>query len=100
MAKSLTLDIEEKQVAPLLIAGIRMLGRYEECGKAFAQIGRRYGRHICGKAMMLHFSEEYREADADFEACFPIRKNPGEFDGIKVCNLPGGHFLTLVHRGP
>jgi DNA-binding transcriptional MerR regulator len=100
MVKSLTFEIEEKQVEPLLIAGIRMQGRYEDCGKAFSKIGRRYGRHIGGKAMMLHFSTEYREDDADFEACFPIRKNTGEFDGIAVRDLPGGRFLTLVHRGP
>lgn len=100
MVKTLTFDIEEKQVESLLIAGIRMQGRYQDCGTAFAKIGRRCGRYICGKPMMLHFSEEYRETDADFEACFPIRKDPGGLEEIAVRQLPGGRFLTLVHRGP
>ncbi len=99
MIESLTFDIEEKQVDTLLIAGIRMQGRYQDCGKAFSTLGRKIGRHICGKPTMLHFSEEYREDDADFEAFFPIRKNPGEMDDISVRELPGGRFLTLVHRG-
>lgn len=100
MSKSMQFEVEEKQVEPMLIAGIRMQGRYQDCGPAFAKIGRSYGRYICGKAMMLHFSEEYRELDADFEACFPIRKRFEAVDGISVRDIDGGRFLTLIHRGP
>lgn len=96
---SATCQISEKDVEPFLIAGVRMQGHYSECGKAFARIGRRFGRHICGKPLLLHFDTEYKEEDADFEACMPIRKGSGG-DGITVRELPGGHCISLIHPGP
>lgn len=92
-------DVVEKDVGPLQIAGVRMRGRYSDCGQGFARIGKRLGRYICGKGMLLHYDTEYREADADFEACLPVRGGPSA-DGISVRELPGGHCVTLVHRGP
>ena len=56
------------------------------------------GRYIAGKAMCL-YDGEYREDDADFEPCFPIRKEIAA-DGVHVRQLPGGRCLTLIHRGP
>lgn len=95
----LALDVQEKVVEPMLIAGVRMRGRYADCGKGFAQIGRRFGRHICGKCFLLHYDTEYKEDDADFEACMPIRKG-GAADGIAVRELPGGPCVSLLHKGP
>lgn len=93
------IEVVEKQVDEMKIAGIRMKGPYGECGKAFSKIGRRFGRHICGKPFMLIFDEEYRDDDADFEACFPVRKG-NENDGISIRTLEGGHCLSVIHRGP
>jgi DNA-binding transcriptional MerR regulator len=91
--------VEEKSIDPVRIAGIRMKGRYSDCGRAFAQIGRRLGRHISGKPMLLHYDCEYREDDADFEACMPIRGgNAG--DGVTTRELLGGHCVSLLHVGP
>ncbi|HUG93614.1 MAG TPA: MerR family transcriptional regulator, partial [Planctomycetaceae bacterium] len=92
-------EVEEKQVPPMLIAGVRMRGRYSDCGQGFARIGRRFGRHICGKPLLLHYDHEYREDDADFEACMPVRKG-SDVDGISVRELPGGRCVSLVYRGP
>jgi DNA-binding transcriptional MerR regulator len=92
-------EIQQKALQPMLIAGIRMKGKYSDCGRGFAQIGKRYGRHICGKAFLLHYDAEYREDDADFEACMPIRKGTPA-DGISIRELPGGKCLALVHAGP
>jgi len=91
--------VEEKTLEPMLIAGIRMKGRYDECGKGFAKIGRSLGRFICGKAMLLHYDTEYKENDADFEAAMPIRQRK-DVDGISIRELPGGRCLALVHKGP
>ncbi|MFT5051200.1 MAG: DNA-binding transcriptional MerR regulator [Chlamydiales bacterium] len=92
-------EIEEKSLSPLLVGGIRMKGRYSECGKVFGQLGRKLGRHIAGKAIMLCHDEEYREDDADFEPCMPLRK-PIEVSAVDVRVLPGGRCLSLVHVGP
>src|SRR5262249_25414525 len=92
-------QIEEKTTDPVLVAAIRMKGRYADCGAAFARIGKRFGRHICGKPLLLHYDAEFREDDADFEACMPIRGGqPAE--GISVRELPGGPCIALLHKGP
>ena len=90
--------VEEKTIEPMLIAGIRMKGRYHECGAGFARLGKAIGRYICGKALCLYYDGEYCEDDANFEPCFPVRKEVAA-DGITVRTLPGGRCLTLIHRG-
>jgi effector-binding domain-containing protein len=93
--------VEEKSLQPMLIADVRLRGPYAECGKGFARIGRAMGRYICGKPMMLHYDEEYREDDADFEACMPVRRPRGNApDGIDLREIPGGRCATLLHKGP
>jgi DNA-binding transcriptional MerR regulator/DNA gyrase inhibitor GyrI len=97
--KDAIFEVEEKTVDSMLIAGMRMKGRYSDCGKGFAQIGQRLGRHICGKPFLLHYDTEYKEQDAEFEACMPIRKGTSE-DGISVRELAGGRCVALLHKGP
>jgi DNA-binding transcriptional MerR regulator len=92
-------QVEEKTVDPARIAGIRMKGRYSDCGGAFARIGRRFGRYLRGKPMLLHYDCEYREDDADFEACMPIGGGSST-DGITTRELAGGRCVSLLHLGP
>jgi effector-binding domain-containing protein len=96
---SASFEVEEKTLAAMLIAGIRMKGRYSDCGPAFAKLGRRCGFRINGKPMMLIYDMEYREEDADFEPCMPVRGGKSG-DGIDVRELPGGRAVTLLHQGP
>ena len=75
-----TFDVEEKMVETRLIAGVRMKGRYSDSGKGFAKIGKALGRSITGKCFLLHYDTEYKDEDADFEACMPVRKgNPKNY---------------------
>ena len=92
-------QVEEKTVDSLLVAGIRMKGKYSECGKGFGQIGRKFGRHLCGKPLILIYDTEYKEDDADFEVCMPIKKEK-EAEGISVRTLAGGKCISLLHPGP
>jgi DNA-binding transcriptional MerR regulator/DNA gyrase inhibitor GyrI len=99
MAENAVYQVEEKTLPAVLIAGVRIKGKYSECGRGFAMISKRFGRHICGKSLLLHYDCEFREDNADFEACMPIRR--GESTGeISVRELPGGRFVTLLHKGP
>jgi effector-binding domain-containing protein len=91
-------QVEERQLDSMLIAAVRMQAKYSECGQGFALIGKRYGRHICGQAMLLHYDREYKEI-ADYEACMPISKG-SDVEGISVRELPGGRAVTLLHQGP
>lgn len=92
-------EVQEKVLPEQLIAGIRMKGRYCECGQGFSKIGRSLGRYICDKPLLLHYDSEYKEADADFEACMPIRPAKA-VEGISIRTLPGGRCVALVHKGP
>ena len=91
-------EIEEKQIETMLIAAVRMKAAYSECGTGFAAIGKKFGRFICGKAMLLHYDRGYKEV-AEYEACIPIRKSR-DVEGISVRELPGGRAVTLLHKGP
>jgi len=92
-------QVEEKNLQPLLIAGIRMKGKYSDCGKLFGKLYRAVGRHAGGKPFNLYYDGEYREDDADFESCIPIKKSC-ELEEISVRELAGGRCVSLLHRGP
>jgi effector-binding domain-containing protein len=92
-------EVQVKTLAPLLVAGIRMKGKYSDCGKAFGRISKSLWRHINGKCLCLHYDTEYREGDADFEACMPIRERK-DVAGIDQRELPGGRCVSLLHQGP
>jgi DNA-binding transcriptional MerR regulator len=94
-----TFEIQEQELEPMLVGGVRMTGRYSDCGKGFATLGKRLGRQIAGKPLCLYYDGEYREQDANFEPCMPLRK-PIEAEGISVRELPGGRCVSLMHRGP
>ncbi len=94
-----TMEIQERELAPVLVAGVRMQGRYRECGKGFALLGKRLGRHIAGMPMCLFYDGEYREEDANFEPCMPVRKQL-EIEGLTVRELPSASCVSLMHRGP
>lgn len=97
--KQATFEVEEKTVDAILVAGIRIKGKYSDCGRGFGQIGKQLGRHICGKPFLLHYDTEFKELDADFEACMPIRKGTSK-EGISVRELEGGRCVALIHKGP
>jgi len=94
-----TFQVEEKTLAPLLIAGVRMKGRYQHCGQGFSKIGKAFWRSISGPCFLLHYDNEYKEGDADFEACMPLKKGK-DVAGIAVRELPGGKCVSLLHQGP
>jgi DNA-binding transcriptional MerR regulator len=91
--------VEEKSVEPMLVAGIRMKGKYSECSAGFSRLGKAIGRYISGRALCLYYDGEYRDEDANFEPCFPIKKRV-EAEGITIRELSGAQCLSLVHRGP
>jgi DNA-binding transcriptional MerR regulator len=91
--------VEEKSAETMIIAGIRIKGKYRDCGEIFSRLGKAVGRYIAGKPLCLYYDGEYREEDADFEPCFPIRKEVN-VPGVSVRSMPTARCLTLLHRGP
>ena len=97
--KSSDFVIEEKEVETRLMAGVRYSGKYSDCGEKFGLIGKKMGFSISGKPFCLYYNDEYREDDAEIEACMPVRKGKSG-NGIDVRELPGGKAVTLIHKGP
>jgi DNA-binding transcriptional MerR regulator/effector-binding domain-containing protein len=98
MAQS-SFQVEEKVTSPLTVASLRMRGRYSDCCTAFGQISKKFGRFIRGTPLVLQHDAEYREDDADFEACLPVSGGQSA-DGISVRELPAAKCVTLLHKGP
>lgn len=92
--------VAEREVERVRVAGIRMKGAYSECGKGFATLCKQLGRHVAGKPLCLFYDGEYRETDADFEPCMPVREGAAAPDGISLRELPPVHCATLIHHGP
>jgi effector-binding domain-containing protein len=93
-------EVDERRVEPMLVAGIRMTGRYNQIGQGLAKLYKQVGRYAAGKPLCLYYDCEYREEDANFEPCVPLRQNVAATNGISVRELPGGRAVTLIHRGP
>ena len=91
--------VEEKNLDSVVIAGLRMKGRYEDCGRGFSTVARTMGRHLSGRPLCLYYDGEYREEDANYETCFPLRREVPSRDDVSVRVLPAQRCLSLVHQG-
>jgi DNA-binding transcriptional MerR regulator/predicted transcriptional regulator YdeE len=89
----------EKRAPKLLAAGIRTKGKYSECGKLFGKLFRVFGWSAAGPPFLLLYDSEYKENDADYEACVPIRKSRSA-EGVSIHELPEARCMTIVHKGP
>jgi len=92
-------DIESEKIPEILVCGIRFRGKYSEVGAKFAALFRTAGRRALGKPFSLYYDGEYKEEDADIEACLAVKKEIRKA-GIACRLLPGGTALTMLHYGP
>jgi DNA-binding transcriptional MerR regulator/DNA gyrase inhibitor GyrI len=92
-------QVEEKMVPAMLVAGMRKKGKYGEVGPLFGKLCRGAGSAVAGPPMTLYYDMEYKENDADFEACVPLKKKK-EIAGADVRELCGGKCVSLMHKGP
>jgi DNA-binding transcriptional MerR regulator len=90
-----------KNVSPVLVAGYRWKGRYEETGIAFSQLFKNAGRIACGAPFNIYYDEGYMEEGADIESCVPVKKKKEINDeGFSLRELPGGEFMSYIYQGP
>ena len=54
MAGKAKFQVEVKELSSMLVAGVRMKGKYSDCGRGFAKLGRSMGRYANGKPMNLY----------------------------------------------
>ncbi len=91
-------EIIIKEIADVMIASIRFKGKYQDVTEAFKSLFKSYGRYSSGAPFSLYYDNDYKEEDADIEACVPVRAMV-ESDGIQCRKLVGGKAVTIIHKG-
>jgi len=94
-----TFEVEEKELAPVQVAGLRWTGSYSDTDKALPRVCRRFGRYTRGKPINLYYDADFKEGDADVESCVPVVDAPAT-DGYSIHTLPGVRCVSLIHKGP
>lgn len=92
-------EIIIKDIPDILAVSIRFKGKYKDVGEAFGKLFRHYGRYCSGSPFSLYYDADYKEEDADIEACVPVRSAVSA-EGITCRTLKGGKALTILHHGP
>ena len=68
-----TVNIEEKTIPAITAITIRYIGRYDEIGPRIGLMYRLCGRWVEGRAFGLYRNAEYRDGNADIEACLALK---------------------------
>jgi DNA-binding transcriptional MerR regulator/DNA gyrase inhibitor GyrI len=92
-------DIASEEIPETLVCGVRFQGKYNEVGPKFGSLFKAAGRWVTGKPFALYYDGEYKEENADIEACLGVKKEIKKA-GITCRRLAGGKALTLLHYGP
>ncbi|WP_460050099.1 MerR family transcriptional regulator [Spirochaeta dissipatitropha] len=98
-AMSEAIEVQKKEIAEKTICSIRFKGAYNEIGTHFGSLYRQIGRYASGKPFALYHDDDYKESDADIEACVEVRKAVSK-EGIDCRVLPGGTAASILHHGP
>jgi DNA-binding transcriptional MerR regulator len=93
------IDIERIEIPMQLICSIRFKGKYSEVGSRFGRLFKRCGSAIKGKPFSLYYDGDYKEENADIEACISVTKEIAS-EEIQCRQLTGVQAVTLVHKGP
>ncbi len=97
--KNIERDIIVKEIKDKIVAGIRFKGKYEEVGNCFGRLFKNLGRFYGGETFSLHYDGDYKENDADIEACISLKKDVNK-KGTTTKVLNGGKAVTIIHKGP
>jgi DNA-binding transcriptional MerR regulator len=95
---NMNMEVIIKDIPAILIASIRFKGKYRDVTPIFKKLFRNYGRYCSGAPFSLYYDNDYKEDDADIEACVPVRALI-ETGDIKCRELKGSKALTIVHTG-
>lgn len=99
--KALNMDssIVKKEISDMLIASIRFKGKYEDIGKAYGKLFKYCSWSVSGAPFSMYYEKDFKEDDADIEACLPVKREVNK-DDVKSRIIKGGSALTLIHKGP
>jgi len=92
-------EIEERTLESITVCSIRFKGAYSDIGTRFGELFRKAGRWISGAPLALYWDSDYRDADADIEACVVVKKTVA-IECVACRTLEGGKAVCLKHQGP
>lgn len=92
-------NVVEKSLTEKIICGVRYKGKYQEVGNHLKEIYKKAGRYSTSTPFALYYDAEYKENDADIEACIEIKKEV-KIEGLNCRKLPGGKCVSIIHKGP
>ena len=121
------MNVERKSVSSVEAITARYKGRYDEIGSRIGLLFKLAGRWAKGPVFALYWDPEYRESDADVEACLALKPEGAERvrralarqgdgalteleeggvaveakngDRLAVRTIPGAEVYALVHTG-
>ncbi len=88
--KEINMEIAIKDISEYPVIALRYVGRYDEIGPRIRILFRIAARYAGGPVLALHWNAEYRETDADIEACLTLKPESIE----KVRSLTERYALT------
>ncbi|MCG8477811.1 MAG: MerR family transcriptional regulator [Spirochaetales bacterium] len=93
------MNVERKSIPATLAVTIRYTGRYDEIGPRIGLLFRLCGRWGAGRPFGLHWNSEYRETDADVEACLELKSGSEDAAVRSVERFLKGPLTTPVEGG-
>jgi effector-binding domain-containing protein len=90
-------SITAKHVDEVLVASLRLHGRYDEVPSYFDVLRRQVKPYIKGKGIILYYGP-HPDGGVDVEVCFPVTQAVVT-DQVQSWVLPGGEVLSAIHTG-
>jgi len=88
--------ITKKQVADLIVAGIRFAGAEDDIPEVIGRLLHLVNKRVTGGALVL-FHRRDRSGPFDIEVCFPVSEKV-DLPGVTCRTLRGGLMLAIRHR--
>lgn len=95
---SMNYQIEEKNLAAVLVASIRYKGKYSDVGKYIGTLYKAVKSDAAGAPIQCYHDAEYMEEDADLELCIPTKKKVSHPD-VTAKTLPAVKAICTTHVG-
>jgi DNA-binding transcriptional MerR regulator len=96
--QAMSYEVKEKTLEPIFVASIRYIGRYDEVGIYYKKLFSAIKNNCNGAPFDICYDGEYKENDADIEACIPI-KTIISANGITIRKIEATKTLTTIHKG-
>jgi len=93
------MKVTHKKIDEVLVALIRIHGKYSDIPETLRKVQKICGQKIAGPPIIIHHWLVQNSAGHDMDVCVPISE-PIESDIVKVAVLEKCEAMTLIHRGP